>query len=223
MALRLRLLHRRLFRRERLFRDRTNPFDMYSDHDMFMRYRFGKGDLWQICEVLSDELSFANARLGSTSPIIQLLLTLRILACGGFLLDTGDSFGLTKATVGRLFDRVVTVLAGRLHQSARQVKRESDITLLDVLVLDLVRSQTRSRTDTPTAQHGRHRLQPQPQAQAQAQALRKPIISILCFRLFFYDYDSTIPPPPPPPPPPYPPPPRHPHPRTWPKLTLAPN
>ena len=145
--------------------------------------------------------------LGSTSPIIQLLLTLRILACGGFLLDTGDSFGLTKATVGRLFDRVVTVLAGRLHQSARQVKRESDITLLDVLVdLDLVRSQTRSRTDTPTAQHGRHRLQPQPQAQAQAQALRKPIISILCFRLFFYDYDSTIPPLHPPRPPPYPPP-----------------
>ena len=147
MALRLRLLHRRLFRRERIFRDRTNPFDMYSDHDMFMRYRFGKGDLWQICDVLSDELSFANARLGSTSPIIQLLLTLRILACGGFLLDTGDSFGLMKATVGRLFDRVVTVLAGRLHQSARRVKCESDITLLD---LDLVRSQT--RPDTPTAQ-----------------------------------------------------------------------
>ena len=108
--------------RERIFWDRTNPFDMYGDHDnMFlMRYRFGRRSVAD----LSDELSFANARLSSTSPIIQLLLTLKILACGGFLIDTGNTFGLTKATVGWLFDRVVNVLAGRLHQSARRVQCE---------------------------------------------------------------------------------------------------
>ena len=32
--------YRRALRRERLFRDRNNPFDLYDDVDMHKRYRF---------------------------------------------------------------------------------------------------------------------------------------------------------------------------------------
>ena len=54
MALQMRLLfaHRRLFRRERVFRDRTNPFDVFDEREMLERYRFGKDDLW----IINDEM-----------------------------------------------------------------------------------------------------------------------------------------------------------------------
>ena len=51
--------HRRLHRRERVFRERTNPFDMYDEREMLDRYRFGKADLWKIsAEMLGGELEF---------------------------------------------------------------------------------------------------------------------------------------------------------------------
>ena len=61
MALQLRLVfgHRRLFRRERVFRDRTNPFDKFYEREMLERYRFGKDDLWKI----SDEMLGGRTRV----------------------------------------------------------------------------------------------------------------------------------------------------------------
>ena len=111
--------YERLFRRERVFRDRTMPLDIYDERELVERYRFGRAHLMLICAALEAQLAFGAERLGGTPPIIQLLITLRILACGGFQLDAGDLFGLAKCTVGRLFHRVVGVLAARLRQSAR--------------------------------------------------------------------------------------------------------
>ena len=45
---RLVIADRRLFRRERVFRDRMNPFDRFDEREMLERYRFGKEDLWKI-------------------------------------------------------------------------------------------------------------------------------------------------------------------------------
>ena len=41
---RLVIADRRLFRRERVFRDRMNPFDRFDEREMLERYRFGKED-----------------------------------------------------------------------------------------------------------------------------------------------------------------------------------
>ena len=41
---------------------------------------------------LEAQLVFGAERLGGAPPIIQLLVTLRILTCGGFQLDAGDWF-----------------------------------------------------------------------------------------------------------------------------------
>ena len=131
MALQLRLVfaHRRLFRREQVFRDRTNPFDKFYERETLEQYRFGKDDLWKISdEMLGGELEFGSTPLGGTPAIVQPLITLRMLACGGFQLDIGDMFGVTKATVGRLFHqatvgrlfhREVGIIARRLGQLAR--------------------------------------------------------------------------------------------------------
>ena len=81
---------------------------------MLDRYRFGKTDLWKISnEMLGGDLQFGNTRLGGAPAIVQLLITLRILACGGFQIDIGEMFNVTKATVGCLFHRVVGILARR--------------------------------------------------------------------------------------------------------------
>ena len=108
--------HRSLHRRERVFRERTNPFDMYDEREMLDRYRFGKADLWKIsAEMLGGELEFDSTRLGGTTTIIQLMITLCILACVGFQILIGDMFDVTKTTVGRPFHRKVGILAGRLR------------------------------------------------------------------------------------------------------------
>ena len=61
------------------------------------------------------ELEFDSTRLGGTTTIIQLMITLHILACVGFQIDIGDMFDVTKTTVGRPFHRKVGILAGRLQ------------------------------------------------------------------------------------------------------------
>ena len=76
MALQLRFVyaHRRLFHRESLFRDRTDPFDIYDERGLLDRYRFGKADLWKIGdEMLGDALEFNSTRLCGTPAIVQLL------------------------------------------------------------------------------------------------------------------------------------------------------
>ena len=45
---RLVIADRRLFRRERVSRDRMTPFDRFDEREMLERYRFGKEDLWKI-------------------------------------------------------------------------------------------------------------------------------------------------------------------------------
>ena len=71
--------HWKLFRRDRVFRDQTNPFDVYDEREMLERSRLGKTDLWKISdEMLGDAFEFNSARLSGTPAIVQLLLILRI-------------------------------------------------------------------------------------------------------------------------------------------------
>ena len=78
MALQLRVVfaHRRLFRRERVFRDRMNPFDRFDEREMLERYRFGKEDLWKINdEMLGGDLVKAE-KLSQTTTLLPNKLTL---------------------------------------------------------------------------------------------------------------------------------------------------
>ena len=87
---------RRALRRERVFRDRINPLDIYDDHDFKLRYRFSRvSAMYIIDEITPDLLTRYNNRLHTIPPSLQVLLALRFYANGSFQRVTGDLHGLS--------------------------------------------------------------------------------------------------------------------------------
>jgi hypothetical protein len=54
---RFRLFHagRRALRRERVFRDRTKPLEIYDDFELIDKYRFDRQSIMMICDILQDD------------------------------------------------------------------------------------------------------------------------------------------------------------------------
>ena len=48
--------HRRNLRRNRVFRDRKNPLDMYDDVELYDKFRFRRHDILTIVDELLDDL-----------------------------------------------------------------------------------------------------------------------------------------------------------------------
>ena len=46
----------RALRRERLFRDRTNPLDSLTDDEIFRRYRFTRRGIYHIVEMVRGDI-----------------------------------------------------------------------------------------------------------------------------------------------------------------------
>ena len=61
---RFRLFHagRRALRRERVFRDRTKPLDIYDDFELIDKYRFDGQSTMMICDMLQDDLESSTFR-----------------------------------------------------------------------------------------------------------------------------------------------------------------
>eukprot|EP00745_Piridium_sociabile_P032193 TRINITY_DN54078_c0_g1_i4.p1 TRINITY_DN54078_c0_g1~~TRINITY_DN54078_c0_g1_i4.p1 ORF type:complete len:286 (+),score=33.99 TRINITY_DN54078_c0_g1_i4:34-891(+) len=122
-----RFLVNRHFRRERVFRDRTNPFDIYDDVDLFSRYRFRRADIIDLCDVIADDIDHPLPRHGSLPPLSQLMIALRFYATGSMQIVVGDLFGVSKRTVGRIIDRVSKAFSVRLNEYVRlPVQRDAD-------------------------------------------------------------------------------------------------
>ena len=106
-----RLLMRRTFRRQRIFRDRTSPFDIYDDVELFARFRFWREDIATLVDLFGDELEHPLPRGGSLPPLMQVLVALRFFASGAFQQTTGDLFNIYRRTVGRIIARFSSVFS----------------------------------------------------------------------------------------------------------------
>ena len=51
----LRSQHKMVLRRNRVFRDRKNPLDMYDDVELYDTFRFGSHDILTIVDELRDD------------------------------------------------------------------------------------------------------------------------------------------------------------------------
>ncbi|KAL8583044.1 hypothetical protein ACOMHN_051208 [Nucella lapillus] len=74
---------RRLLRRNRIFRDRTNPFDTYDDREVFCKFRFRWQHILELTHEVSADITLAN-RGFTLTPLQQVLVTLRYLATSTF-------------------------------------------------------------------------------------------------------------------------------------------
>lgn len=113
----LRLVHevqRRQVRRERVFRDRTNPLDSLNDDQLLERYRFRRNDIFWLVDTFGAELEHQNERKGLVPSYMQVMVALRVFATGCFQLDVGDTFGISKPTVCRIVRNVATVISGAM-------------------------------------------------------------------------------------------------------------
>ena len=64
----LRYRQRRLLRRNRIFRDRTNPLHKFNDLELFWQFRFRRVDILQMTNELKEELEHLN-RKGTLPPV----------------------------------------------------------------------------------------------------------------------------------------------------------
>ena len=59
---------RRLLRRNRIFRDRTNPLHKFNDLELFWQFRFRRADILQITNEVKEELEHLNQK-GALPPV----------------------------------------------------------------------------------------------------------------------------------------------------------
>ena len=62
---------RTAMRRERIFRNRTNPLEIYDDLELFERFRFDRRTILQIAQLLQDDLESSTFRNKAIHPLIN--------------------------------------------------------------------------------------------------------------------------------------------------------
>ena len=98
----------------RVFRDRSHPFDKYNDLGLYGKFRFTREVIVDNTGEVADLLQLANRR-GALSPILQVLLRLRFYATGSFQYVCGELVGVSQSTASKTFTRVTKALLQTVH------------------------------------------------------------------------------------------------------------
>ena len=106
-------------RRPRIFRDRTNPLDVYDDTDILRRFRMSRITIFEVIDLISADIEHATDRNHAISPTIQTLCALRYYATGNFQKVTGDIHGISQPSVSRIINRVSRALCRKAAQVIR--------------------------------------------------------------------------------------------------------
>ena len=124
----LRRRDRRAIRRNRIFRDRTHPLEIYTDNKVFKKFRFHRHAMLELTESVEDEIIDVLLRKGALTPLLQVLLTLRFYATGTFQDVVGGLIGVSQVTASRTITRVTDVLVRHVPEWIRMpTRREADI------------------------------------------------------------------------------------------------
>ena len=84
----------------RIFSDRSHPFDAWDDDQLFRKFRFRRQDIKAITGDIEGDIDIAH-RAGSLSPLLQVLVTLRYHAGGSFQNVCGELIEVDQSTVSR--------------------------------------------------------------------------------------------------------------------------
>lgn len=118
--------NRNILARNRIFRDRRNPIDIYNDKELYERYRFDRPSILHITDLLSNVLNTTRRSKGLL-PVQQIMITLRYYATGTFQLVCGDDIQVDKSTASRAIWKVTN---GLLRMKSQYLKfptpQESD-------------------------------------------------------------------------------------------------
>jgi hypothetical protein len=104
-----------------------NPLDKYSDEEFRMRFRMSKLSCSNLCNLIEMKVYRRIYKWNTLSPIIQLMMCLRVLGSGVFQIIDGDLFNVTQPTVSRVVRDVTTALASLAPSCIRMPTREESI------------------------------------------------------------------------------------------------
>lgn len=93
-------------RRNRVFRDRTNPLDAFDDVEIKSRYRLTRQLIMDLYDLIGAELEPATMRNHAIPGMIQIFIALRYYATNSYFSLVGDSIGIHKCSVSRIVNRV---------------------------------------------------------------------------------------------------------------------
>ena len=103
--------NRRALRRQRVFRDRTNPLDYFDDVDIIKRYRLSRPLILQLCDIVRDDICRLTNRSSPLPVPLQVMVALRFYATGSFQTVIGDIHNVSKASVSRIVNGVSGAIA----------------------------------------------------------------------------------------------------------------
>lgn len=102
--------NRRALRRERLFRDKQNPLEFYTDGEIRNLFRFNRGNMVKIINDLRREIQNETGRSYSLSPVLQVCIVLRFFATGAMQLSIGSWLNVGQGTISRTIWRVARAI-----------------------------------------------------------------------------------------------------------------
>ena len=100
----------RALMRERIFRDRMNPLDSYSDKRMHKYYRFTRNGVMRVIDLLEPRLQNQTQRSHAIDPRVQIFVALRFYATGDFYSSTSVHHGISDSSVCRIVNRVTNAI-----------------------------------------------------------------------------------------------------------------
>ena len=106
---------RRNLRRNRIFRDRRNPLEIFDDTELYSKFRFRRHDILRIVDELRNDLEYPVTRQGSLPAASQVMVALRMYATGCFQNLVAETIGIDQSTASRTIHRVTNALLHRMH------------------------------------------------------------------------------------------------------------
>lgn len=107
------LLLQKSLDKQRVFRDRKNNFDNYSDEQFGERFRYSKGGVMKLAAFLQSDLKKSTSRSCDFPPEFEILIALRYYASGSMQLVLADTFSeaVAKSSISRIIEKVSKALA----------------------------------------------------------------------------------------------------------------
>ncbi|XP_062616166.1 putative nuclease HARBI1 [Saccostrea cucullata] len=101
-------------RRERVFRDQSNPLDKFNDTEVIARYHFPRPCILELIDLVHERIQHPTTRSYAIPSHIQVLTTLRFLAKGEYLSEVGDLHGISISSASRIVTSVTSALCESL-------------------------------------------------------------------------------------------------------------
>ncbi len=83
-------MYKHSFRRQRIFRDRTNPLEFYDEQGVRKRYRLWPHTIYGLCELVEPYMGPKTCRSQALPTLLRVCIGLRFVAVGSFASTVAD-------------------------------------------------------------------------------------------------------------------------------------